>query len=184
MSLKVASGYASTPVGDLFRPGGPFAVAGLVIAVVVDALKLQAGRRRPHVGIERNKTVTPMLAHGDPACAVVAKRRVVRIQAPRLGLCPCVVLFTARPTPGVAVLLRSLSRLLVGATATLGASVLERHGKNRSLRSTVAATHPARVRPAAGALANNCPPPVAPSGSVDKCRHRPNITHVTAGVYD
>lgn len=70
-----------SPVCGLLLPRGPAAVAGFVIAVVVDAIQRQARRWFAHILEEGLEAVPPPGADGDPAPAVILKRFFVRVVA-------------------------------------------------------------------------------------------------------
>lgn len=67
-------------VARLFTAGSPAAIAGLVIAVVVDPLDRGLLRRRAHVG-EEVLELQPAFADRDPAAAVIDVRPVDRVTA-------------------------------------------------------------------------------------------------------
>lgn len=67
-------------VAVLLNHGGPSAVAGLVMAVAVDAVQRHAGRPFPHVS-EEILEFQPPLADRDPTSAVMGVRGVPGIEA-------------------------------------------------------------------------------------------------------
>ena len=67
----------------------PPAIVGFVISVVVDAIeRVETIGWIAHVGIERRKTLTPTIANGDAASAVIGIAAVPRVEAPRLHVGP------------------------------------------------------------------------------------------------
>src|SRR5262249_40327931 len=78
-------------VADLHRSDRPPTVTPLVIAVVVDAIDGQTGRRVEHVGVESFKVEAPVFADGDAAPAVIAVALGVRIEAALLHADPASV---------------------------------------------------------------------------------------------
>lgn len=76
-----AQNLRNSPVVNLFKRGRPSAIARLVIAAVVDAIKGCAFWTRPHVAQERLKRIQPLTAHGYAASAVVVPLRVRFVRA-------------------------------------------------------------------------------------------------------
>jgi hypothetical protein len=72
----------------LLRPRRPAAITWLVIAIVVDAVKRQAGRFLAHVSEKILKTVAPAVAYFDATATVVFELLNFRVVAPRLHLRP------------------------------------------------------------------------------------------------
>lgn len=72
----------------LLLVAGPAAILRVVIAIGVDALKAVSPWTWPYVGDKRMKVMQPSVADFDPAPAVVAKLRIVRIVASPLHSLP------------------------------------------------------------------------------------------------
>jgi hypothetical protein len=79
----------ATKVRCLLALSGPNTIAGLIGAVVPDAVNavLQRGTR-PHVSRKHLERVAPPIAYGNPACAVVGECLMRRLVAPILHLRP------------------------------------------------------------------------------------------------
>lgn len=75
-------------VVDLRDAVRPSAVAGLVVAIVVDAIKRVAFWARPHIRKERAEVALPPRAHCDAASAVVWECDVSGREAARLSRFP------------------------------------------------------------------------------------------------
>src|ERR1043165_874636 len=75
-------------VVSLLLGRSPTHVAGLVIAVVVDAVKRVARRLRPHVREKRQEVAAPLVAHTDSATAVTVKLSIFGVMTPLLRLAP------------------------------------------------------------------------------------------------
>ena len=81
-------------VAVLFAHRGPAYVAGLVMAVVVDAVNcVPLGWLRSDVFVERQKVVEPFVADTYPSPAVIGVVIVARLQAAILHRLPCFVLW-------------------------------------------------------------------------------------------
>lgn len=78
----------STPIAILLRTRGPSAIAGLIVAVVVDSIKRAAHWPLAHVREKCLETVSPSLAHTDASAAVVWITDSRRIKATTLGRVP------------------------------------------------------------------------------------------------
>ncbi len=75
-------------IQSLFLAGSPPAVAGFIIAVIINPLNCHPGRSRPHIfneGIERRN---PPLAYSYAASTIAAVILHFRIQTPLLHLLP------------------------------------------------------------------------------------------------
>ena len=68
-------------VGKLFNLGGPFAVARLIITIVVNPVKRHAHRPWSHILGKCNNGVKPLRADGYPATTVVLPILIVGIGA-------------------------------------------------------------------------------------------------------
>src|SRR5258708_12147525 len=98
------------PVEGLLRLRGPAAVAGFVVAVVLDAVDRVLRRRsRPHVRVERRVVVEPTIAHQDAAASVVLVALVVRIEAAFLHRTPDCIFRRSRSLVPSPVTLRPLT---------------------------------------------------------------------------
>ncbi len=93
-------------IAHLLLPSRPAAIAGFVIAFVVDPIQCEAVRTRPHV-CEKALEAMPATAHGDPAAAIARPVGVRRIHAPvqhalpgvvRAGAAGCCLSMTSRHT--------------------------------------------------------------------------------------
>lgn len=86
-SAKMLNESRFARVVRLLLSGGPSAVPGLIVPVVVDAVQFKS-IRRPHVGKERTEIVLPSVAHGDPTAAVGSPKWSIRVKAPRFSSAP------------------------------------------------------------------------------------------------
>lgn len=77
----------------LYLPCSPAAVAWLVVAERVDAIKGQAGRARSHVIHEELEIVAPTIAHANALGSVVAVPAMSRVVTPGFGVLPSPILF-------------------------------------------------------------------------------------------
>ena len=103
----------------------PAAVARLVVAFVVDAVKRVIRRSRPHIGIEGLKRVAPAIAQANAATAVVLIAIRARVVATAFQRPPSLVFAAIR-----AAMLRKpfLSAVTSEATATLSPPHAQRLG--------------------------------------------------------
>lgn len=131
----VGQKYATAAVVGLRFPRSPFAVAGLVIAVVVKALNRHSFRTRPHVGVEVLERVTPTIANGDSTRPVTKIGVAVLVVASLKQRAIDAIL--GRPCAAMRALTRA-SASLTKAAAAFGATYQESvFGRDRGI-ATVA----------------------------------------------
>lgn len=62
-----------TSIPRLFLPRSPAAIAGLIVAIIVDAIKSSSGRTFAHISEKVLKAVFPPVADGDAASTISMK---------------------------------------------------------------------------------------------------------------
>lgn len=142
----------------------PSAVARLVMAVVVDAVKaVRTAWTRPHVGKELREVVQPLVAHRNAASAVSVKGFVAGTRAPVLRSKPTDILAGRSDAPR-----HSVSRCFrPPAPATGGLTGTQRSYLSRSLRPAFALDQPLRGR-RGGVAADRCPSAEPLSRQIDE----------------
>ena len=132
----------------LLLASSPAAVAGFIVAIVVDAFEGEPARAQPHIG-EEVPELQPSLADGDPAPTILGEVRGARVEAPlphvtpdgplRRPAAPVSQIACALPD-GVPDVLGCL--LATAATAAYGGSASERGSEDRHDAAAVAAAGP------------------------------------------
>lgn len=106
LSLAESSNQPSpAAVSDLLGSRGPAAIAGLIVAIIVDAVQLMLGAwRSADVGEKRFKTRAPPLTNTDASASVPRIAADTRICAAGNHHPPCPPLFRAVLVSGLPVL--------------------------------------------------------------------------------
>lgn len=152
-------GLHGAAVPTLLGAGRPSHVSGLVVAVIVDAVKrVRAAGAFSNVGKKRLEVVAPFVAKANAATAVVGVGMMLRKFAAGLGVIPRLVFWRLRAS----VRARSVaSGFAPKAAAALGMAILEHGAVSRLGRAAIALTKPARVvvvRPVERTLNHNQSP--------------------------
>lgn len=80
-----------TGVKQLFSPRGPSAVAGLVVAVIIDAVKLKAWWTVSHISVKVLERLAPSIAYRNTSSSVVLPIRPIGVCAALDHVVPGVV---------------------------------------------------------------------------------------------
>lgn len=159
-------------IAGLLAFGRPAAVAGFVMAVVVDALyRVRWRRLLPHVGEKGREVVAPAIADRDTAATVIGVVVRVLIEAAR---------FHSGPRDVLAGLL-ARARVAMCRRAAAGRRVADPQvcRANRGIAPAVAAADPiGRTGPALGAPSGD--QQTVSFASVIDCSHMTNFTTVIA----
>jgi hypothetical protein len=140
--------FGAAPIPGLRGRVRPATVAGLVTAFVVDAIKRQAIRARPHVGEERFEVDAPSLAHRYPAPSIHRVVSVPGIHASAPREVPSSPFLTMRSHKGID--LSVISAVLWGllpphASTTSAATIRQKAPVNYVCRAAIALTGPSSV---------------------------------------
>lgn len=135
---------------DIVRSGagllmrcGPAAISRLVVAVHIDPVKRVPCRRRPHVSNECRRIVRPSFAHRYSSPPVLRVLRIVRIEAPALGVVVGLQLSAFLTADAFPMRQRAgNNRLYLKATATSDCSASNRVQVDRLFDSAIAQEEP------------------------------------------
>ncbi len=121
-------------IAVLLKFGGPAAVGGSIVAVIVDTVYGMFRRwARTHISVKGHKVGPPLIAHGDPSASIIPIRGARSAVAPILNLCPDGVFWQYLRC---AVLAPSLRGFFATQTATAftvtAAKIAARHYKDSS----------------------------------------------------
>jgi hypothetical protein len=151
--------YGVPTIADLRGAISPSAIGGLVMAVIVNAIKFRAFRGGSHISKEVLKP-QPTLTYGNATTAVIAVCPVARVSAPRQHGTPRPV--SSRGAHSMSALIkRALSPCHFSgaffpiATAGLGAAAKKLMAQDRFDRAARTSAQPADVFPSGGDAKNH-----------------------------
>ena len=160
-------GSSITPIHSLLMPGGPAAVAWLVIAVHIYAVKCGLWRTGPHIGVEIGEVLFPSLAYCYAATAVILISMIALALTSRQHGCPRVVFARIGHVMSGKSGNRGFSRVAAAACRPSGCDV-PLAGDNRI--AAVAEKFPEMMRPAKLTKSNSSQSPKLLPGNVCGCR--------------
>jgi hypothetical protein len=172
----------TTTVIALGATTGPAAVVRSVWTVCVDAVKRVAAAARPHVSRESGEVVTPFVAHGDTAAAVVGEVWIVRVVATLFGLGPRTIFAGKSSAFSGAVAMVALRNALALSTAARRGVPRSQVGcLHQADGPAVALTPPRRFQVANVGTFKNNQASVAMRRQIDKARHTCSIALYGSG---
>jgi hypothetical protein len=160
MAFAIDGNYmVGSSVIALLAFSGPPAISGLVVAIVIDAIKRRTFRSRPHVAQECREIIAPLIVHGDPPSAVQRIYREPIVETSHFGGCPRTILRAVALAVAVVALCGHCGDAATAASRVAAAQIPT---GNRCQVSAVAAAreHPGSV------FASSCP---IQYGQVPKC---------------
>lgn len=160
--------FRKTTIRSLFPACSPSAIARLIVAVIVNALKGMLRRWLwPHVGQEILKRVAPMFANRNTTSAVAGISLVTGVEATLLHITPDLIFARARlPVCGEKLDSALNDAFALETTAALRLAASERATAHNQLSAAIATAIPAGVVGAGGMNADHSQTAVAVSSPV------------------
>jgi hypothetical protein len=171
----------SVPV--LVRSWHPPTVAPVIRAVCVNAVECVARWARPQVFAECGEVVRPLIAHRNPAPAVVRKGLIGRCVAAALRMLPRLVLARHGPTRGCAVLvIQSACSFAMAAAAALSGATPQTTAGRYGVPPAITGAHPICLVAADRRSPQNDQAAVSVAGDVDESHRSRELYHVVMDV--
>lgn len=174
LSSRSSRNRPRASIRALLPPRGPAAIAGCVVAAVVDSVQRGGLWSRSHVEQETFEGV-PLLTERDSPASVPTVGRILRIPAAVSGHQPGLVFRRRVAAVGS---IHTACRLSLHTPATHGHALSQRAGANGSLRAAVAHSRPHRTGislPLGGSVQDR-PPSESKASQVYFARHRSIIS--------